>query len=663
MGRWNRRLAGFGERILEWFGRPASLIRRFALYAGIALLLAAVAAFFFVRNYATERAERTAVAHTEYVADSVLPEELRRADFSGPVGGARERQLDRVARRQLLNTGTVRVKLYDSRGRVVYSSDHQLIGTRPADFEEIPKIMAGSPTSDVTKLDAEGGSGPDTTVLESYVPIGLGLRGRRPIGVLELYNDYGPIARDARSIFLPLTVGVAILLLGLYLSFFPILRRVTRTLRNQVDEIQHKAYHDDLTGLPNRTLFNDRAEAALLEAEANVTRMAVMLIDLDHFKEINDTLGHQSGDDLLRALAADLPSYLRPGDTVARLGGDEFGILALGLDDIPSVVALARKACAVLAHPRGIEGIELAVDASVGIALYPDHGRDVKSLMRCADVAMYRSKQTHAPCIYEVEHDHHSPARLSLIGDLHRAIARRELIVEYQPQCDPATGNLHGVEALVRWLHPKRGLLMPEEFIPMAEHTGLIRQLTNCVLDLALEQSTVWGARGVRPTVAVNISARDLLDSQFPFEVEQLLRASAVDPNLLELEISERTALTDLPRARAILGQLSELGVRLSIDDFGTGTSSLDYFRRLPVSAVKIDRSFVTGMLTSSGDAAIVRSTILLAHDLGLQVVAEGVEDAEGTRWLADMGCDLVQGYHFGRPMPADAITHWTTVA
>jgi EAL domain-containing protein (putative c-di-GMP-specific phosphodiesterase class I) len=219
------------------------------------------------------------------------------------------------------------------------------------------------------------------------------------------------------------------------------------------------------------------------------------------------------------------------------------------------------------------------------------------------------------------------------------------------------------VEALVRWLHPKRGLLMPEEFIPMAEHTGLIRQLTNCVLDLALEQSTVWGARGVRPTVAVNISARDLLDSQFPFEVEQLLRASAVDPNLLELEISERTALTDLPRARAILGQLSELGVRLSIDDFGTGTSSLDYFRRLPVSAVKIDRSFVTGMLTSSGDAAIVRSTILLAHDLGLQVVAEGVEDAEGTRWLADMGCDLVQGYHFGRPMPADAITHWTTVA
>jgi diguanylate cyclase (GGDEF)-like protein len=660
---WTAKLNGTRDRMLNWLRLPTSLVRRFALYAGIALVISAVAAFFYVRDYATKRAERTAVAHTEYVAGSVLPGELRASDFAGPVGPARERQLDRVARQQLLGSGTLRVKLYNRSGRVVYSSNHDLIGTRPDDFEEIPEIMEGEPTSDVTKLNAEGGAGPDKTVLESYVPVGTELHGGRPLGVLELYNDYGPIARDARSIFLPVAIGVAILLLGLYLSFFPILRRVTRTLRNQVDEIQHTAYHDDLTDLPNRTLFNDRIELAVREAAANGTRMAVMLIDLDRFKDINDTLGHESGDRLLQALAADLPDYMREGDTVARLGGDEFGILALDISDVSAVLALAQKVRAVLAHPRRIDGLELAVDASIGIALYPDDGEDVETLMRCADVAMYRSKETHAPTLYEAEHDHYSPARLSLVGDLHRAIANRELLLEYQPQCDPASGELLGVEALVRWMHPERGLLMPDEFIPLAEHTGQIRRLTDCILDLALRQCREWQERGVAPTVAVNISARDLLDSQFPLEVEALLRAWDIDPQQLELEISERTALTDLPRARAILAQLSELGVQLSIDDFGTGNSSLDYFRRLPVASVKIDRSFVIGMLDSEDDAAIVRSTVFLAHDLGLRVVAEGVESAEANQWLAELGCDLVQGYYFGRPMPAEAIAHWTTVA
>jgi EAL domain-containing protein (putative c-di-GMP-specific phosphodiesterase class I) len=283
--------------------------------------------------------------------------------------------------------------------------------------------------------------------------------------------------------------------------------------------------------------------------------------------------------------------------------------------------------------------------------------------MRCADVAMYRSKETHTPTLYETEHDHYSPARLALVGDLRHAIANRELVLEYQPQCDPATGELHGVEALVRWDHPSRGRLMPDEFIPLAEHTGQIRYLTDCILDLALGQASEWQALGIAPTVAVNISARDLLDSRFPTHVESLLAAWGIEPQQLELEISERSALTDLPLALINLTRLSGLGVRLSIDDFGTGNSSLDYFRRLPVSAVKIDRSFVMGMLDSEDDAAIVRSTVLLAHDLGLRVVAEGVETAEGGRWLAELGCDLVQGYFFGRPMAPDAITQWSTAA
>jgi diguanylate cyclase (GGDEF)-like protein len=632
-------------------------VRRFALLAGIALAIASVVAFFYVRQYATEHAENAAMDHAEYIASSVLTGRLRRSDFDRPVGPARRRELDRIADRQLLIPGIDRVKLYGPDGRVVYSSDHRLIGTRTGEHEVIEEVFAGNPAGDVTTLDAERGGGPDTRVLQSFVPISVG---GRPAGVLELSTDYGPIAGDARGIFVPLAIGTVLLLLGLYLSFFPILKRVTRTLRTQVDEIRHKAYHDDLTGLPNRTLFNDRAELAVAEANENGTRLAVMLLDLDGFKDVNDTLGHDSGDRLLKELATDLPRYMREGDTVARLGGDEFGILANAIGDPTAVLALAQKVRAILSHPRWIDGIELTVDASIGIALSPDHGNDVETLMRCADVAMYRSKETHAPALYDAEHDHYSPERLSLITDLHRAIAKDELRVDYQPQCDPAGGELLGVEALVRWQHPERGLMVPDEFISLAEHTGLIRQLTGYVLGVALEQCRKWQLSGRTLTVAVNVSARDLLDARFPEEVKSLLARWKVEPRLLELEITEKSALTDLPRARAILAELSHLGVSLAIDDFGAGNSSLGYFRRLPVDVLKIDRSFVMRMQRSEHDAAIVRSTIHLAHDLGVRVVAEGVETAECSAALAELGCDAVQGFHFGRGMPAEAIAHWS---
>jgi diguanylate cyclase (GGDEF)-like protein len=453
---------------------------------------------------------------------------------------------------------------------------------------------------------------------------------------------------------------IPLLVLGLGLAFFIALRRVTRGLREQIAEIQHRAYHDDLTEIPNRTLFNDRAELALAESSANGSRLAVMLIDLDGFKDVNDTLGHDCGDRLLRGIAADLPRYMREGDTVARLGGDEFGVLANRIADPTAVLALAQKVRAVLAHPRAVDGIELTVDASIGIALSPDHGKDVETLMRCADVAMYRSKETHAPALYESEHDHYSPERLALIADLSRAIANSELLVDYQPQCDPATGELLGVEALARWHHPERGLLMPDEFIPLAEHTGLVRQLSRHVLDSALQQCRKWELSGRSLTVAVNISSRDLLDERFPEEVKTQLTRWKVDPSLLELELSERSALTDLPRARAHLAELQHLGVGLVIDDFGAGHSSLAYFRRLPVDALKIDRSLVMRLPGSEPDAAIVRSTILLAHALGLRVTAAGVETADCNRALADLGCDAVQGFHFGRGMRPEAIEHWS---
>ncbi len=638
-------------------GPPPSLVRRFAIYAGVALIVAAVAAFFFVRAYSTNRAEDDAMSHTEYIADSVLPSELRASDFDGPASGARLTQLDRIAHRQLLSPGILRAKLYGPDGRVVYSSEHDLIGTRPDDFEEIPEIMEGAPVGDVTHLNAEGGSGPDAQVLESYVPVGVGGPGDKPSGVLELYADYGPIASNAREIFIPLAIGAAILLLALYLSYFPILKRASRTMRSQMEEIEHKAFHDDLTGLPNRSRFHDRAEVAVAEAAANGTSVAVILLDLDRFKDVNDTLGHASGDRLLSLIADELPDFMREGDTVARLGGDEFGILALGLDDASAILALAQKVRAVLSNPRSVDGVELAVDASIGIALYPEHGADVDTLMRRADVAMYRSKTTHTPALYEQEHDVYSPERLELIADLHRAIGNDELIVDYQPQCDPASGELMGVEALVRWQHPRRGLLMPDEFISLAEQTGLIRQLTRHVLGTALRQCSEWQRAGRPLRVAVNISARDLLDYHLPEEVRELLERWKVEPQLLELEITEKSALSDIPRARSILAQLSELGVKLAIDDYGTGNSSLAYFRRLPVDVLKIDRSFVMRMMESEDDAAIVRSTVRLGHELGLRVIAEGVEDGDCNRRLAELGCDVVQGFYFGRAMAASEIT------
>jgi diguanylate cyclase (GGDEF)-like protein len=634
-------------------GAPPKLVRRFALYAGVALVVAAVAAFFFVRRYSQDHAEKTAVEHTRYLADSILPHQLRPFDFRLPATGPRLAALDHFAKQELLSDGILRVKLYNPNGLVVYSSDHQLIGGYSLEPTDMLEAFEGDPVGDVSHLDDEGGTAPDKTVLESYARVAIG---GRPVGVVELYGDYAPIAEDARSIFIPLAIGIAVVLIGLYLSFFPILRRVTRTMRGQLEEIEHTAYHDRLTDLPNRALFNLRAEAAVKEAKEKGDVVAVMLIDLDRFKDVNDSLGHDSGDRLLSALASDLPAQMRQEDVVARFGGDEFGVLAIGIHDSSAVLALAHKVRTVVGEPRIVDGVEVQVGASIGIALYPDHGSDAETLIRRADVAMQRSKQTQTPALYDKEHDHYSPARLSLVAELHRAISRRELLVTYQPQVDPSSLELRAVEALVRWRHPRRGLLMPDEFISLAEHTGLIRELTTYVLDRALHQCGEWRDEGLHLGVAVNISPRDLLDSRFPEEVEELLERHDVEPADLELEITENTAITDLPRARAVLAQLSQLGVGLAVDDFGAGNSSLAYIRRLPITGLKIDRSLISRMRFRPDDAAIVDSTIRLAHALDLKVIAEGVETEGCCAYLAEVGCELAQGFLFGRAMSSEEI-------
>ena len=426
-------------------------------------------------------------------------------------------------------------------------------------------------------------------------------------------------------------------------------------LHEQMERMEHQALHDGLTDLPNRTLFRDRVEQLLLRGRREGSGFAVMLLDLDRFKEVNDTLGHQCGDLLLQEVAVRLRRALRTSDTVARLGGDEFAVLGPGVSYASAARALADKLRDELGQPAVVGGLTIEVEASVGIAIFPEHGDDVETLMRHADVSMYVSKNTHVPMVYAATHDHHSLARLALVGDLRHAIDGDELVVHYQPQADTTTGEVRKVEALVRWQHPEHGLLGPDQFIPLAERTGLIRALTTYVLDTALGQCRAWRDEGRVLAVAVNITGRELMDMRFPDEVAELLTKWQVEPALLELEVTESTVMTDAPRAGNVLARLSGLGIRLAVDDFGSGQSSLGYLKRLPFNVLKIDKSFVQNMAEDLGDEAIVRSAIDLGHSLGLEIVAEGVETEEARRRLQELGCDTLQGYHLGRPQLAHA--------
>jgi diguanylate cyclase (GGDEF)-like protein len=424
---------------------------------------------------------------------------------------------------------------------------------------------------------------------------------------------------------------------------------------------EHQALHDTLTGLPNRALFHDRVHQAIQTARREEAVVAVMVMDLDHFKEINDTLGHYHGDRLLQLVGERLGATLRGADTVARLGGDEFAVLLPRVRDSGQALEVAEKLIESLGRSFEIDGLSLEVGASVGIACFPEHGEDGETLLQRADIAMYVAKNAGSGArLYEIEHDKHSVQRLALAGELRRAIEHDELVLHYQPKIDVATGRIVGAEALCRWQHPSLGLVMPNEFVPMAEHTGLITPLTRRVLELALAQIGRWHEAGHRLSVAVNLSARSFLDAHLlEEELPRLIRQAGIDPALLELEITESMIVGDPDRARAVLEGLNRLGVTLAIDDFGTGYSSLAYLRLLPVDEIKIDRSFVFEMAGDRSGETIVRSIIDLAHNLGLRAVAEGVEDQALLTRLTELGCDVAQGFHISRPLPPHRFDQW----
>ncbi len=426
-------------------------------------------------------------------------------------------------------------------------------------------------------------------------------------------------------------------------------------LRREAASKEHQSLHDSLTGLANRTLFHKEVSATLA---AQPRCAAVMLMDLDRFKEINDTLGHHTGGRLLIEISARLCDILAGHGRVARLGGDEFAIFLHPVSDVADAETIARLILAALERPFVLGDLTIEIGASIGVAMYPAHADGSATLLQRADVAMYEAKADHLGyAVYAAERDQSNALRLSLAAELRAAIENGELSVSYQPKADLAAGHIVGVEALVRWIHPRYGSLPPDEFIPLAEHTGLIRPLTELVLDRALHQCRAWSELGFELAVAVNLSARSLIDTDLPGQISTLLERTSVPPHRLTLEITESMMMADPVRTLETMHRLAGMGISLSIDDFGTGYSSLSYLKRLPVHEVKIDKSFVLSMTVEEDDATIVRSIVDLARNLRLRVVAEGVEDAPSLAALTALGCDVVQGFYLSRPLPPETLT------
>lgn len=462
-----------------------------------------------------------------------------------------------------------------------------------------------------------------------------------PVGLMTIdYTELTSLSEEERSDLLAFSRTVSLALDN------------ARHLAN----IEFRAQHDSLTGLANRTVLHRELAERLAQRPST---LALMLLDLDRFKDINDTLGHHIGDKLLCLVGPRLEAALGPGYLLCRLGGDEFALLVPDASgDRPR--ELARRVAAALRQPFSVDGIALQVGVSIGIARYPQHGTDSHELLRSADVAMYAAKGAGGGLmVYDPAFDQHTPDRLALMAQLEAGVRGGELVLHYQPKIALSDHRAVGFEVLVRWQHPQQGLLAPAQFVPLAEMSELIHTLTMEVLRQALAQQQRWRRNGIRCAVAVNLSARNLLEEALPRQLQQLLKQFDADPLELELEITETSLMQEPDRAAHLLREIAALGVRLSIDDFGTGYSSLAYLRRLPIHALKIDRTFIEDMRVDEQDAIIVRSTITLAHNLGRQVVAEGVEDRVTLGLLEEMGCDLAQGFLIGRPLPPAAVVEW----
>ena len=452
--------------------------------------------------------------------------------------------------------------------------------------------------------------------------------------------------------------GFIILWVAVWISLV-LASKISRRLDKQNEMLEHQALHDALTGLPNRVLINDRINQVLIQSERKQQYFALFLMDLNHFKEVNDTLGHRFGDELLKMVSQRLKSAIREQDTIARLGGDEFAVL-MPDTDLPGAEQCAQRMLKVMDAPFNINNVSTESKVSIGISLYPDHGAAAETLMQYADVAMYQAKRTQSGyAIYNPSQNRHTVRRLKLMNDIREAIENNEIKAFYQPLISATQQNLIGVEVLARWHHTELGDIYPDEFIPMVEQIGLIRVLTMQILRQALKARQTWGDTGIDLKMAVNLSTQCLQDLLLPDEINSILEMYDAKPGSVELEITESALMHDLSRARKILNALDNMGLKLAIDDFGTGFSSLAYLKTLPVDTLKIDKSFIDQLVDSSSDQAIVKTIIELGHNLNCEVVAEGVEDNAVIALLNKMGVDIFQGYVFSPALSADEFMLW----
>jgi len=548
---------------------------------------------------------------------------------------------------------------FDPQGDVVFSSNASLEGKRSAAPPSVTKAFKSGLTVADFVSAAPRSLHLNGEVVELAVPIRIGKT--IPV-VVHAYSSAAGLNSSISAGVLRVNWVLGAGLAVLWLILFPVVISASRRLRRQSSENAHLALHDSLTGLANRNLFADRLSHAIAEARRRDEKVGLLLLDLDRFKEVNDSLGHQEGDRLLCQIAEALVGAVRDHDTIARLGGDEFAVILTGVKDIDDALVAARRVSSVLEVPLDFNGVAVTPQASMGIAFYPDNGHDGDTLLVKADIAMYSAKANRQDlCLYDPDKDMSASARLGLVTELRRALVHDEIICHYQPLARMIDKGVWGVEALVRWEHPTRGTLSPAEFLPVVEQAGLIDSLTRRVLAVALAQCRSWRDDGLDLVVAVNLSARSLRDPALPDLIFDALSVAGVPPDRLELEITEEALLEDPTQAKIMLETLAAGGIHIALDDFGTGYSSLAYLSHLPVSKVKIDRAFLQDMGRDEMSEKIVATVIDLGRRLGMDVLAEGVETSEVWDRLVGLGCPQAQGYYLARPMPPDAMRDWAS--
>ena len=625
--------------------RPPRLVLRFALVLSAAIAVASAVILIVVYHYAASEAERAASRQASLVASTLLQRDVRSTDFRAPLSTSRRRELDRAFSQLLSIEGMVAVSLVRADGLVTYSSDPR------ARRAPIAPALVSDAASGAIVTQANRAWPGTGKVLETYAPARPGRAG----GAALIVQSYDGIHDAARHLQLRVAAVLEVLLLVLFLVFVPLLARVTRRIAAQMERIQFQAFFDQLTLLPNRAHLVERLGTALQRARIDGRQLAALHVDLDRFREVNNTLGQEAGNAVLVEMAARIGNVLGQDAMTARLGGDEFAVV-VECEGEKNAKALAERIRSAVEPPARVDGLTVAVNATVGIALFPRDAREAETLLKHAEVATYTAKEWHVGLlVYSPAVDAHDADQLELVGGLQAAAQSGQLRLHYQPRVDLATGAVVGYEALTYWEHPARGTLPPGAFIPLAERTGAIRHVTQNVLAGAVRQLHDWSS-DEELTISVNLTVTDLLDPRLPRQLRALLRKHGVAPGRLCLELTERTVIAVPERARKVLDSLVAMGVEVAIDDFGTGHSSLAHLKSLPVHELKIDRSFVADMAISQHDRLIVLASIQLGHSLGLRVVAEGVETSDVSDLLRELGCDQAQGYLYGRPRPVEEL-------